>query len=218
MNNKVQNKDDLGKTVDQEDNLARMILIEQAVDAAYEIEEEVSRSYAFCDCIIGIIEYAREISKEDTLEKIPALFTEITNQGAYVRAQSFYAIALASFEHEEEAESILLEAIRNSTKIKDEFDRRDAILDIATAAGDISFLIDKSELITTALALTENLTKAQKAYLYGYLSVILSDEERTSLIRKAVDVANSIRDPIARSKVFLELSSLSTTIDKTYEE
>ncbi len=217
MNIKVQNKDDLGKTVDQEDNLARMILIEQAVDAAYEIEDKVSRSYAFCDCIIGIIEYAREINKEDTMENIPSLFTEITNKGAYVRAQSFYAIALASFGHEDEAENILLEAIRNSIGIKDDFDRRDAMLDIATAAGDMSFLLDKKELITTALTLIENLTKAQKAYLYGYLSVILTDEESTSLMRKAVDVANSIRDPIARSKVYLELSSLSTTIDKLEE-
>ncbi len=213
----MQNKDDLGKTVDQEDNLARMILIEQAVDAAYEIEDKVSRSYAFCDCIIGIIEYAREINKEDTMEKIPTLFTEITNKGAYVRAQSFYAIALASFGHEDESENILLEAIRNSIGIKDDFDRRDAMLDIATAAGDMSFLLDKTELITTALTLIENLTKAQKAYLYGYLSVILTDEESTSLMRKAVDVANSIRDPIARSKVYLELSSLSTTIDKLEE-
>jgi len=213
----VQNKDDLGKTVDQEDNLARMILIEQAVDAAYEIEDKVSRSYAFCDCIIGIIEYAREINKEDTMEKIPTLFTEITNKGAYVRAQSFYAIALASFGHEDESENILLEAIRNSIGIKDDFDRRDAMLDIATAAGDMSFILDKNELITTALTLIENLTKAQKAYLYGYLSVILTDEESTSLMRKAVDVANSIRDPIARSKVYLELSSLSTIIDK-FEE
>jgi len=213
----VQNKDDLGKTVDQEDNLARMILIEQAVDAAYEIEDKVSRSYAFCDCIIGIIEYAREINKEDTMEKIPTLFTEITNKGAYVRAQSFYAIALASFGHEDESENILLEAIRNSIGIKDDFDRRDAMLDIATAAGDMSFILDKNELITTALTLIENLTKAQKAYLYGYLSVVLTDEESTSLMRKAVDVANSIRDPIARSKVYLELSSLSTIIDK-FEE
>ncbi|MHA1154488.1 MAG: hypothetical protein ACTSQK_00115 [Candidatus Heimdallarchaeota archaeon] len=213
----MQNKDDLGKTVDQEDNLARMILIEQAVDAAYEIEDKVSRSYAFCDCIIGIIEYAREINKEDTMEKIPTLFTEITNKGAYVRAQSFYAIALASFGHEDESENILLEAIRNSIGIKDDFDRRDAMLDIATAAGDMSFILDKNELITTALTLIENLTKAQKAYLYGYLSVILTDEESTSLMRKAVDVANSIRDPIARSKVYLELSSLSTIIDK-FEE
>ncbi|MHA1555888.1 MAG: hypothetical protein ACTSPM_03040 [Candidatus Heimdallarchaeota archaeon] len=213
----MQNKDDLGKTVDQEDNLARMILIEQAVDAAYEIEDKVSRSYAFCDCIIGIIEYAREINKEDTMEKIPTLFTEITNKGAYVRAQSFYAIALASFGHEDESENILLEAIRNSIGIKDDFDRRDAMLDIATAAGDMSFILDKNELITTALTLIENLTKAQKAYLYGYLSVILTDEESTSLMRKAVDVANSIRDPIARSKVYLELSSLSTTIDKLEE-
>ncbi len=214
----MQNKDDLGKTVDQEDNLARMILIEQAVDAAFEIEDKVSRSYAFCDCIIGIIEYAREINKEDTLEKIPALFTEIDNKGAYVRAQSFYAIALASFGYEDEAENILLEAIKNSTKIKDDFDRRDAILDITTAAGDMSFLLEKSELIVTALNLAENLAKAQKAYLYGYLSVILSGEESTSLIRKAVDVANSIRDPIARSKVYLELSSLSTNLEKTFEE
>ncbi|MHA1461787.1 MAG: hypothetical protein ACTSQ0_01820 [Candidatus Heimdallarchaeota archaeon] len=213
----MQNKDDLGKTVDQEDNLARMILIEQAVDAAYEIEDKVSRSYAFCDCIIGIIEYAREINKEDTMEKIPTLFTEITNKGAYVRAQSFYAIALASFGHEDESENILLEAIRNSIGIKDDFDRRDAMLDIATAAGDMSFILDKNELITTALTLIENLTKAQKAYLYGYLSVVLTDEESTSLMRKAVDVANSIRDPIARSKVYLELSSLSTIIDK-FEE
>ena len=217
MINKVQNKDDLGKTVDQEDNLARMILIEQAVDAAYEIKDKVSRSYAFCDCIIGIIEYAREINKEDTMEKIPTLFTEITNKGAYVRAQSFYAIALASFGHEDESENILLEAIRKSIGIKDDFDRRDAMLDIATAAGDMSFLLDKNELITTALTLVENLTKAQKAYLYGYLSVILTDEESISLMRKAVDIANSIRDPIARSKVYLELSSLSTTNDK-FEE
>ena len=40
-------KDDLGKTIDEADNLAKMIMIEQGIDAAYEIEEPISRSYAF---------------------------------------------------------------------------------------------------------------------------------------------------------------------------
>jgi len=214
----MRSKDDIGKTVDKEDNLARMILIEQGIDAAYDIKEVVSRSYAFCDCILGIVEYAREVGQEDSLEKVPALFKEIVNKGAYVRAQSFYAVALASFEHEEEAESVLLEAIKNSTQIKDDFDRSDAILDIATAAGDISFLLERHELINTALGLSDNLTDGQKAYLYGYLSVILTGEESTSLMRKAVDIANSIKDPITKSKVYLELSTLSTNFNKKMEE
>ena len=210
-------KDDLGGTIDGEDNLARMILIEQAIDAANEIKDVVSRSYAFCDCIISIVEFARESSNEQALEQVDSLFEEITNKGAYVRAQAFYALALASFERESEAEEIILDAIRNTVLIKDDFDRRDAILDLATSAGDISFITNNTDLIETAIALSQKLTKGQKAYLYGYLSVILEGEEGISLMRDAVDIANEIKDPITRSKVFLELSNLFTSFNKKFE-
>ena len=60
-------RDDLGRTVDAEDNLAKMIMSEQAIDSAYEIDEPISRSYAFCDCIIAISEFARETSNFETL-------------------------------------------------------------------------------------------------------------------------------------------------------
>ena len=68
------------------------------------------------------------------------------------------------------------------------------------------------------MGLAENLTEGQKAYLFGYLSVILTGDESTSLMRKAIDIANSIKDPITKSKVYLELSTLSTNFNKKFEE
>ena len=214
----MRRKDDLGKTVDTEDNLARMILIEQGIDVAYEIKDKISRSYAFCDCIIGIVEYAREVSEEDSLEKIPSLLEEIEDTGAYVRAQSYYAFALASFDHEDEAENILMNAIKKTTKIRDEFDRRDAVLDAAIAATDLSFLLEKSELVDIALNLAEQLTKGQKAYLYGYIASTLPEEEGASLLGTAIEIANSINDPTTKCKAYLELSTLSSTFNKKFEE
>jgi len=113
-------KDDIGSTIDGEDNLAKMIMIEQAIDSAEEITEEVSRSYAFCDsrsyafcdCVITIVELARETNNKDALEGVKPLLKKIENISAYVRAQSYYAIALASFNEGEEAQAILLRLTR----------------------------------------------------------------------------------------------------------
>lgn len=218
VSNTKKYKDDIGRTIDGEDNLAKMILIEQAIDASFEIDEEVSRSYAFCDCIISIVEFARESHNEETLERVKSLFKEIINNGAYVRAQSYYALGLASFGRIEEAETLIAEAIENTTLIKDDFDKRDAILDIATTVADLSIIADKPEFIELALDLAVELTKGQKAYLYGYLSTVISDEKRSkTLMRKAVEIVDKIRDPITKSKVFLELSNLITNLDNNFE-
>ena len=210
-------KDDIGSTIDGEDNLAKMIMIEQAIDSAEEITEEISRSYAFCDCVIAIVELARETGNQDALEGVKSLLKKIENTGAYVRAQSYYAIALAAFDSGEEAQAILQRAIKKSFQIKDDFDRKDAILDIATAAGDISFLNENKAMIETALNLSPHLTKGQIAYLYGYLANILEGEESKSLMGEAVELAGNIKDPITRSKVFLELASLLSNYKQKYE-
>lgn len=210
-------KDDIGSTIDGEDNLAKMIMIEQAIDSAEEITEEVSRSYAFCDCVIAIVELARETGNKEALEGVKPLLKKIENTGAYVRAQSYYAIALAAFDSGEEAQVILQRAIKKSFQIKDDFDRRDAILDIATAAGDISFLNENKAMIETALNLSPHLTKGQIAYLYGYLANILEGEESKSLMGEAVEIAGNVKDPITRSKVFLELASLLSNYKQKYE-
>ncbi|MHA1504517.1 MAG: hypothetical protein ACTSPT_04910 [Candidatus Heimdallarchaeota archaeon] len=210
-------KDDIGSTIDGEDNLAKMIMIEQAIDSAEEITEEVSRSYAFCDCVITIVELARETNNKDALEGVKPLLKKIENISAYVRAQSYYAIALASFNEGEEAQAILQRTIKKSYQIKDDFDRRDAILDIATAAGDVSFLSENKTLIETALNLSPHLAKGQIAYLYGYLANILDGEESKSLMREAVEIAGKVKDPIIRSKVFLELAGLMSNFKQKYE-
>ncbi|MHA1125661.1 MAG: hypothetical protein ACTSO7_08470 [Candidatus Heimdallarchaeota archaeon] len=210
-------KDDIGSTIDGEDNLAKMIMIEQAIDSAEEITDNVSQSYAFCDCVIAIVELARETSNQEALEGVKPLLKKIVNTGANVRAQSYYAIALASFNSGEEAQAILQKAIKRSFEIKDDFDRRDAILDIATAAGDISFLNENKAMIETALNLSSHITKGQMAYLYGYLSNILEGEESKALMREAVEMAGNIKDPITRSKVFLELASLLSNFKQKYE-
>jgi hypothetical protein len=210
-------KDDIGSTIDGEDNLAKMIMIEQAIDSADEITDEISQSYAFCDCVIAIVELARETNNEDALDGVKPLLKKIKNTGAYVRAQSYYAIALASFNEGDEAQTILQNAVKKSFQIKDDFDRRDAILDIATAAGDISFLIETKSLIEMAVNLSTHLTKGQTAYLYGYLSNILDGEESKSLMREAVEIAGKVKDPITRSKVFLELAGLMSNLNLKYE-
>ncbi|MGC9778281.1 MAG: hypothetical protein HZR80_03475 [Candidatus Heimdallarchaeota archaeon] len=207
-------RDDIGKTIDSEDNLPKMILIEQAIDSAYEIEEPVSRSYAFCDCIIAILEFARETSNEETLEGIIPLLDQINNKGAYARAKCYLAVVLASFNKTDEAEDALLDAINYATEIRDDFDRRDAFLDIATSLGDISFMQNKRKLLDMSLHFSDQLTQGQKAYLLGYLSTIISDEDGIALMRDAIEIANKIKDPITRSKVFLELSSLLTNFNK----
>lgn len=203
-------KDDIGKTVDSEDNLPKMILIEQAIDSSYEISEPISRSYAFCDCIIAILEFARETNNEETLERIGPLIDQIINKGAYARAKCYLAVVLASFNKVDEAEEALLDAINHATEIRDDFDRRDAFLDIATSLGDISFIQNKRKLLDMSLHFSDQLTQGQKAYLYGYLSAILPDEDGKSLMREAIEIANNIKDPITKSKVLLELSSLLT--------
>ena len=211
-------KDDLGRTVDAEDNLAKMIMIEQAIDAAYEIDEPISRSYAFCDCIIAISEFARETSNFETLERTQPLLEQITNKGATARALSYLAIVLSALTHEEEAEKAILDAIKYASEIRDDFDRRDALLDIATSAADMSFLLNKRRLANLGLQFQDQLTKGQKAYLYGYLSTVLQSEEGTQLMREAMDIANQIKDPITRSKVSLELATLLTSFRKPLEE
>ena len=209
MNARVKKiKDDIGKTIDSEDNLPKMILIEQAIDSAYDITEPVSRSYAFCDCIIAILEFARETNNEETVGRIEPILDQITNKGAYARAKCYLAVVLASFNRIEEAEEALLDAINHATEIRDDFDRRDAFLDIATSLGDISFMQNKRKLLDMSLHFSDQLTQGQKAYLYGYLSTIMSDNDGKELMRDAIEIANNIKDPITKSKVFLELSSL----------
>jgi len=210
-------KDDIGSTIDGEDNLAKMIMIEQAIDSAEQIAEEVSQSYAFCDCIIAIVELARETGNQDALDGVKSLLRKTKNIGAHVRAQSYFAIALASFNFSEEAKEILQKAIKKSFQIEDDFDRRDAILDIATAAGDISFLNENKSMLETALNLSTHLTKGQTAYLYGYLANIIEGEESKFLMREAVTIAGNIPDPSTRSKVFLELANLLSNFKQKYE-
>ncbi|MHA1212074.1 MAG: hypothetical protein ACTSSH_06400, partial [Candidatus Heimdallarchaeota archaeon] len=207
-------RDDLGSTIDGEDNLAKMIMIEQAIDAACEIEEPVSKSYAYSDCILAILEFSREVNNETNLERVEALLEQVTNKGAKARTLSYLAVVQASFGHEEKAESSILEAIKTTALIKDDFDRRDALLDIATSAGDLFFLLNKRAMFDTALSFSDRLTRGQKAYLYGYLASLLTDKEGTSLMRQALEVAETIKDPITRSKVFLELASLLTNFQK----
>lgn len=211
-------KDDLGKTIDEADNLAKMIMIEQAIDAAYEIEEPISRSYAFCDCIIAISEFARETNSYETLERTQPLLEQITNSGATARALSYLAVVLSSLNYEEEAEKALLDAIKYASKIKEDFDRRDALLEIATSAADMSFLLDKRKLVNLGLQFQDQLTQGQKAYLFGYLSTVIPSEEGTQLMREAMNIASQINDPITRSKVSLELATLLTSITKEFEE
>lgn len=201
-------KDDIGNTIDGEDNLAKMIMIEQAIESAEEIRDKISRSYAFCDCIITIVELARETNDKEALDGVEPLLEKIDIKAAYVRAQSYNAIALASFNEGDEAEAILQRAIKKSFEIKDEFVRRDAIMDIATAAGDISFLAENKTFIEMAVNLSTHLTKGQTAYLYGYLANILDGEESKSLMREAVEIAREVKDPVTRSKAFLELAGL----------
>ncbi|HUT81523.1 MAG TPA: hypothetical protein VMZ29_10010 [Candidatus Bathyarchaeia archaeon] len=193
-------------------------MIEQAIDAAYEIDEIVSRSYAFSDCILAILDFARETHNEATLERVEILLEQVANKGAYARSLSYFAVALAFFGHEEEAEKTMLEAIKTTALIKDDFDRRDALLDIATSAGDISFLLTDRRMIDKALSFSAQLTDGQKAYLYGYLSTIVSEEESTILMQNALEIAEQIADPITRSKVFLELSNLLSSSEEKNEE
>ena len=211
-------RDDLGRTVDAEDNLAKMIMIEQAIDAAYEIDEPISRSYAFCDCIIAISEFARETSNFETLERTQPLLEQITNKRATAIALSYLAIVLSALTHEEEAEKAILDAIKYASEIRDDFDRRDALFDIATSAADMSFLLNKRRLVNLGLQFQDQLTNGQKAYLYGYLSTVLQSEEGTQLMREAMSIANQIKDPITRSKVSLELATLLTSHTKPLEE
>ena len=206
-------KDDLGSTVKAEDNLPRMIMIEQAIDAAYEIKGEVSKSYAFCDIIMAITDFARETNNASALEMIKKLLREIKNRGAKVRALCYYAVTLADFDHGKEAEKILIRALNLAIHIQDDFDRRDALLEIATAAGDLSFILDKPGLVQIALGLEDQLIKGQQSYLKGYLSQIVKGSKRLELIREATSIAESIEDPIARSKAFLDLANLLTNID-----
>ena len=118
----------------------------------------------------------------------------------------------------EEAEKALLDAIRYASEIKDDFDRRDALLDIATSAADMSFLLNKRKLVNLGLQFQDQLTQGQKAYLFGYLSTVLPSEEGTQLMREAMNIANQIKDPITRSKVSLELATLLTSFTKPHEE
>ncbi|MHA1367295.1 MAG: hypothetical protein ACTSP5_12915, partial [Candidatus Heimdallarchaeota archaeon] len=59
--------------------------------------------------------------------------------------------------------------------------------------------------------------KGQIAYLYGYLANILDGEESKSLMREAVEIAGKVKDPIIRSKVFLELAGLMSNFKQKYE-
>ncbi len=193
-------------------------MIEQAIDAAYEIDEIVSRSYAFSDCILAILDFARETHNEATIPRVEILLEQVANKGAYARSLSYYAVALAFFGHEEQAEKTIFEAIKTTALIRDDFDRRDALLDIATSIGDISFLLTDRHLLEKALSFSEQLTDGQKAYLFGYLSTLVSEEESTILMQNALGIAEQITDPITKSKVFLELANLLSNPEEKNEE
>jgi hypothetical protein len=210
-------KDDLGSTIDAEDNLTKMILIEQAIDAAHQIHEPVSRSYALYDCLTMVLDFAREVSNENLLSLCNSILEEIQNKGAQARALSYLAVVLATFQKVELAEDTLMEAINTTALVRDDFDRRDAFLDIATSAADIFFLLNKRKMIDIAINLAEHLTIAQKAYLFGYLSTVLPDREGKQFLTNSLELAESIHNPITRSKVFLELASLVTTFQKRLE-
>lgn len=205
-------KDDLGSTVDSEDNVVRMILIEQAVDAALEIEEPVSRSYAISDCILAILDFARETSNEALMARVETLLEEITNKGAQARTLSYIAVVLASFGQEIEAEKSITKAIQIASEIKDDFDRRDAFLDIATSAGDIFYLTTDEGQLEDALQFADQLTKGQRAYLFGYLASLLPRQKGAELLKEALKIADEITDPITRSKVYLELANLTNNL------
>lgn len=210
-------KDDLGNTIDAEDNLTKMILIEQAIDAANKINEIVSRSYAYYDCLTAILDFARESSNETILNRVDSILDEIKNKGAHARALSYLAVILATFNRGELAEETLIEAMNISSQVKDDFDRRDAFLDIATSAADIFFLLNKRKMLDTALNLAEQLTIAQKVYLFGYITTVLPEEEGILLMNNAMELADTINDPITQSKVYLELANLVTTFQKRLE-
>ena len=117
MNNKVKrHKDDLGSTIDAEDNLTKMILIEQAIDAANKINETVSRSYAYYDCLTAILDFARESNNEAILNRADSILAEIQNKGAHARALSYLAVVLSALNYEEEAEKALLDAIKYASE------------------------------------------------------------------------------------------------------
>ena len=111
-------KDDLGSTIDAEDNLTKMILIEQAIDTAHSIIEPVSRSYAFYDCLTSVLDFARESNNFNLLDRSESILDEIDNKGAHARALSYLAVVLATFQREEHAEDTLIDAINTTTKIK----------------------------------------------------------------------------------------------------
>jgi hypothetical protein len=204
-------EDDSGKTIDESDNLPRMILIEQAIDAAYEIEETISQSYALCDCVLAITEYARETEDTSVFNEVQILIHDIANIGAKVRANCYYALALASFDFTQEAEKRLKTALDAAWRIKDDFDRKDAFLEISTTMIDVAFLQSSEKLVGDALSLLEELADEQKAYLLAHLSSVVDDSDRKSaLLQEAIALAESITDPIIRSKTFLELTSLLT--------
>ncbi|NHJ40399.1 MAG: hypothetical protein FK731_10240 [Asgard group archaeon] len=210
-------QDDLGSTIDAEDNLTKMILIEQAIDAANKSNEIVSRSYAYYDCLTAILDFARESNNEGILNRVDSILKEIKNKGAHARALSYLAVIFATFNREELAEETLKEAIKTSSLVKDDFDRRDAFLDIATSAADIFFLLNKQKMLDTALNLAEQLTIAQKVYLFGYIATVLPEEEAIQLMNNAMELADTINDPITQSKVYLELANLVTTFQKRFE-
>ncbi|MBD3189864.1 MAG: hypothetical protein GF308_04435 [Candidatus Heimdallarchaeota archaeon] len=206
-------KDDLGSIIDAEDNLPRMLLIEEAIDAALEIREEVAKSYALSDIITTITDLARETNNENALNRIEHLLEDITNLGAKVRAICYYSVALADFGYKEKAEQMLIKALNLSVRIKDDFDQRDAFLEVATAAADLAFLLGRRDLIKLAKGLAEQLTKEQIVYLKGYLAQTVPAEEGLALFREAITTGESIENPISRSKAFLDLANLLASFD-----
>lgn len=206
-------KDDLGSIIDAEDNLPRMLLIEEAIDAALEIKEEVAKSYALSDIVTTITDLARETNNENALNRIEYLLEHIGNLGAKVRTLCYYSVALADFGYEEKSEQMLIQALNLSVRIKDDFDQRDAFLEVATAAADLSFLLGKRELIKLAKGLADELTKEQIVYLKGYLAQILPSEESLILFREAISLGESIENPISRSKAFLDLANVLASFD-----
>ncbi|MEA2071415.1 MAG: hypothetical protein U9O98_09005 [Asgard group archaeon] len=205
-------KDDLGKIIDDEDNLHRMVFLEQAIDAAYKIDDKINRSFSLNDCVIALSEFAQETEAIESLERIPLIIEHIENIGAKSRAKSSYAIALASFDKHLQSKNELTEAINLSSKITDEFEYRDTLFEIIVAFIDSSLLLEDTDLLHKINEIILSLSKGQQAYIHVYLAVMVPNLDINEHLRKAIKLAESIEDPISRSKVFLELSSLVATI------
>jgi hypothetical protein len=201
--------DDLGSTIDEQDNLLQMFLIEQAIEAAYQITDDVSRSFALSDCVATICDFAQEKDNgKDYLEFVSSLLSKIDNTEARIRAFCSYASALAFFGENDIAEKKIKEALSLLPTIRDDFSYRDALFELLTTITEIGFLIENPSLLTESLLLFNSLSQGQQAYIKAYLSTFTEGEEKRKLLKEALTQAAEIPTPSHRSKVLLELAAL----------